>query len=178
MATTLRTMIVEEIKQWSSGAESCVLIDFRGLAAKDAGALRRMLRGKGVQMNVVPNRLFRRALAETASEALAKDDALTALLKGPTAVVFGDDGAVTAAKALVDWCKDHKNVAIKGGLFERRVIGSREVEALSRIPSKHVLIAQAVGGFASPLRGLVGVLGGVVRSLACALNAIKDTKKE
>jgi large subunit ribosomal protein L10 len=178
MAKELRNMIVEELKQWASGAESCVLVDFRGMAAKESDALRRMLRGKGVQMNVVPNRLYRRALAETTSEALAKDAALTPMLKGPTAVVFGDDGAVTAAKALVDWCKDHKNIAIKGGLFERRVIGSREVEALSKIPGKPVLIAQAVGGIASPLRGLVGVLGGVVRSLACALNAIKDTKKE
>jgi len=178
VAKALRSMIVEEIKQWASGAESCVLIDFRGLPAKEADALRRTLRGKGIQMNVVPNRLYGRVLVETSGEALAKDEALAALLKGPTAVVFGDDGAVTAAKALVDWCKDHKNVAIKGGLFERRVIGTREVEALSRIPSKQVLIAQAVGGFASPLRGLVVVLGGVVRSLACALNAIKDTKKE
>jgi large subunit ribosomal protein L10 len=171
-------MIVEEIKQWAPGAESCVLVDFRGLGAKDADALRRMLRAKGVQMNVVPNRLYRRALGEATSEALAKDDGLAAMLKGPTAVVFGGDGAVTAAALLVNWCKDHKNVAIKGGLFDRRVIGTRDVVELAKIPPMQVLIAQAVGGIASPLRGFVGVLGGLMRSVVCALQAIKDTKKE
>lgn len=178
MAKALRSMIVDEIKQWAPGAESCVLVDFRGLTAKDADALRRLLRAKGVQMNVVPNRLYRRALGEATSEALAKDDALAGMLKGPTAVVFGGDGAVTAATILVNWCKDHKHVAIKGGLFDRRVIGMREVVELSRIPPVQVLIAQAVGGIASPLRGFVCVLGGLMRGMVCALNAIKETKKE
>ncbi|HNR99011.1 MAG TPA: 50S ribosomal protein L10 [Planctomycetota bacterium] len=178
MAKALRTLIVEEIKQWAPDAESCVLVDFRGLAAKDADALRRLLRAKGVQMNVVPNRLYRRALAEAASETLAADDALAAVLKGPTAVVFGGDGAVTAAALLVNWCKDHKNPVIKGGLFDRRVIGAQDVADLAKIPPVPVLLAQVAGGMASPLRGLVGVLSGLMRGLVCALQAIKDTKKE
>lgn len=178
MAKFLKELMAEEIAGWAGGVESCVMVDFRGLTAKESEDLRRALRAQGVSMNVVPNRLYRQALARAGAGDLAGDEALRALMKGPTAVVFGGDGALTAVKTLTAWNVGKKKIGIKGGILDRCVIDGAQVERLASIPDRDVLIAQVVGGIAGPLRGLVGVLSGVIRQLVYVLNAIKDKDKD
>ena len=52
------------------------------------------------------------------------------------------------------------------------------MDALSELPSREVLIAKLLGSMNAPISGLVSVLGGTVRKLLYALNAVADAKNE
>lgn len=179
MAKFLKELIKGEMTASSQELEGSVLVDFRGLNAKETEELRTLLREKGAQMNVVLNRLYLKALMEKDKEVFdSQQEALKTLFKGPTAVVFGDDGAITPAKVLVEWQKTHDKMSIKGGFLDRKALNAEDIEALSRIPGREVLLGQVVSGIASPLSGFVSVLSGVLRNLLNVLNAVKDKKEE
>ena len=57
MAKELKQIICEELRSRFTQLDGCVLIDHRGLDSEQTQDLRCTLREKGVQMNVVPNRL-------------------------------------------------------------------------------------------------------------------------
>lgn len=177
MARFLKEYMTEELNRWAPETKNCVMVDFRGLNAGEAEELRRKLRENGIRMNVVPNRLFKRALRESVSEEFAGREDVAGLLQGPTAVVFGGEGALTASKLLVDWRKEHKSLGIKGAVVDWDVLGVEEAEELARIPGKEELLTRVVGGIASPLNSFAFVLSGVLRSLASVLNSIKEKKE-
>lgn len=179
MAKFLKKLVAQELRQLAAEAESCILVDFRSLPAKQSNELRNRLRELGVRMNVVPNRLYRRAWAELLGGADASETmAVAQVLRGPTAVVFGDDGAVTAAKVLKGWLKDHKQPEIKGGFLLRRVIDAAGVDELARIPSREELLSQIVGLIVEPLRRIVCTVDSAARNLVYAVNGIVEKKKE
>ncbi len=177
MAKFLKELITSELKSWDGDLDGSIMVDFLSLTAEESNDLRRQLRSSGLRMNVVPNKLYRLALKEKAPQLCEKEE-INVLFDGPTAVVQGEEHAIEAAKILVDWRKNNDKLKIKGGFVDREIILEKDVEALAQIPGKDVLLGQVVGGFASPLRGTVGVLSNVLRSLLYAFNAIKDKKEE
>jgi len=56
------------------------------------------------------------------------------------------------------------------------VLSPKDIEALSKLPAKEVLIAQLLGALQAVPTGLVTVLAGVVRGLLNVLVALKDQK--
>ena len=182
MAKFLKRLITDELRQMASEVEGCVLVDFRGLTAKESNELRRLMREQDVRMNVVPNRLYRRAVTEILDAAdgpsEARSEAIAEVLRGPTAVVFGGDGAVTAAKVVTTWLKNHEKPEIKGGLLDRQVIDVAAVQELAKIPSREELLSQIVGLIAEPMRRIVGALDSAVRNIVYALDAIVEQKKQ
>jgi hypothetical protein len=58
------------------------------------------------------------------------------------------------------------------------VLTAQEVEALSKLPDREVLLAQFLGVLQGVPRNLVTVLAGIIRNLLNVLVAIKDKKAE
>ncbi|MGQ9589190.1 MAG: 50S ribosomal protein L10 [Planctomycetota bacterium] len=170
MAKELKRLIVRHLAADLGSLESCVLLDFRGLNAEKTLELRAALRKRGVRMAVVHNRLARLALREKgAPEGLEK------LLRGPTALLFGPDGAISASRSVVEWKKKNAGLAaVKGGLLAGRVIGPQEVEGLARIPDPETLRAGAAARLLSPL----GVLANAVSGLVSFLHGAARSRRE
>ena len=61
-------------------------------------------------------------------------------------------------------------------MLSGKTISSKEIEALSKLPSKEVLIGQLVGVMQAPSRNFAVVLNGVQSNFVRALSAIKDKK--
>ena len=57
-------------------------------------------------------------------------------------------------------------------------IDASGVEALAKLPSKEVLVAQLLGTMNAPVRNFVGVLAAVPRGLVTVLSAIEKKKAE
>jgi len=88
------------------------------------------------------------------------------------AVAFGYGEIPEPAKVLTDYIRTTKSVlSIKGGFFEDRVLSSRDVESLAKLPSREVLISQVLAGMQSPIYGLVNVLAGPIRGIMGVLQA-------
>ena len=175
MSKNLKVLITKDLETRFKSLQSYVLVDFRGLDSAQSYDLRRTLHGAGVRMNVVPNRLAVRVLDRWEG----KEDRFKAFFRGPTAVVFGTDGAVTASKLIVQWKKKNKDLlAIKGGVLEGQIIPPQVVESLSKIPDKQQLLAQVAGGFQGPLTRLAAALQSIIGRVAYALEAHRKKMAE
>jgi len=157
--------LTEKIRNAAAG----VFVDYKGINVKDDTALRNLMRKEGVEYTVVKNTLTRFALKE-----LGYSD-IEDVLNGTTALAVSSD-LVAPAKILCDYAEKHKNFSVKAGFVEGKTLDAAGVTALSKLPSKDVLVATVLGTLNAPITGFVTVLNGNIRGLAVALNAIAEKK--
>jgi len=162
--------VVKELTDKFSSAKSLVITDYLGLNVAEMTELRSKLREAGVEFKVVKN-----TLATIAANDVEMEE-MTEYFSGPTAIAFGEDDAVSPAKVLVEFAKDHEVLEIKAGLLNGEIISKEKVESLAEIPSREELLAMAFASMKAPLSGLVNVLQGNIRGLVQVLNQIKEEK--
>lgn len=170
MARPEKEAAVKEIADKLTSSKSVVVTDYMGLDVAAITELRKNLRESGVEYKVVKNTLARIAAKN------AEVEEINELFVGPTAIAFGMDDAVSPAKVLVDFAKDHKELEIKGGALEGEIINEDKVKSLAEIPPREQLLAQVLAGMQAPISGLVNVLQGNLRGLVQVLNQIKEEK--
>ena len=119
------------------------------------------------------NTLLRRAAGEGSLITPVAAD-----LKGPNALVLGYEDPVALAKLLVKFAQDLPLLKIKGGIIGSQTLTATEVDALSKLPSREVLLAQLLGLLQAPPQALVNVLAGVIRNFLNVLVAIRDEKEK
>ena len=161
---------LEEIRDRVAASPYVLLADYTGLNSGMTSDLRGRLRKAGARMQVVPNRLFRKAVQ-------AQGEALQEFLKGSTAMVTGGGDVVEIAKTLFQFHKENKMPVLKAGAFEGRVLTAEDVAALAALPPKPVLQAMFLGTLVAPMSGLVGVLQQKLASLVYVLKAVQDKKQ-
>lgn len=168
MPTAQKEQTIEQAKEWYSSSVGVVFTDYRGLKVKEMQQLRQNLKAKGGELHVVKNTLFRRAAGEVA------DTLPYEFHNGPTAIAFVYENESDCAKVLFDYAQTHKSLAVKGGIFGGKVMDAKAVEALSKLPSRDVLIAQVIGAIAAPLTNLVGVIDALVAEPVRTIYAVVD----
>ncbi len=165
-----KQLVVEDIKQKFQGSTGVVLADYRGLTVSQVTNLRVELRQAGVEYRVLKNTMVRRAANELGLEGLDP------YLEGPTALAFSPD-PVAGAKILSEFTKKNKNLTIKAGVVEGKVVGPEKVKDLASLPSREVLLSQVLAGIQGPLQGMVNVLQGPIRKLGYALEEVRKLKE-
>jgi len=164
LPTEAKSKTIDEIAQKLRDSNVAIFTNYRGLTVKDLAELRGRLRPAKVEYQVVKNTLTRFA----AQKAEITAD-LASILEGPTAVAFGYDDVVQAAKALNDYARGSRVMEIKAGLLENRVLSAAEVSALAMLPAKPQLQAQLLGTMTAPIQNLLGVLNAASRDLLSVL---------
>jgi len=162
---------VEEIKEKIGKAQSVVLVDYRGLNVEQLTELRSNYRSAGVEYKVYKNTMMRFAFKDSGLEEFNE------FLKGPSAIAFGYDDPVQAAKVTSEFAKTNNKLEIKAGIVDGKIIDVDGVKNLASLPSREVLIAQVLGGFNAPIQGFTNVLQGTIRGLAIVLNAIQEKQE-
>lgn len=172
MDRTTKESFVADLRERLSKAPVVYLTDFTGLSVKSMTQLRRTLKDSGAEYLVVKNRLAKRALAETDLPDISDS------LEGPTGMVFGYEDAVAAAKALSDFAKDNdKKPAFKLGIMDNKVLQPEQVDAIAKLPSREVLLAQLAGAMEAPMAALAGALEGKLQEMAGLIDALKAQKE-
>lgn len=156
---------VELLRQKIANSPAIVITEYRGLKAGQMVALRSKLREGNVELRVVKNNLLKRAADGTEFAELISD------LQGPTAVAFGADDAVQAAKLLAEGAKEHDAFVLTNGIVAQMKVDGSGIEAIGKLPSQEELRAKTVGAIQGPLAGLVFTLRGVMTSFAGTLQA-------
>src|SRR4051812_24110200 len=133
----------------------------------DIDGLRGTLLESGATFTVVKNTLGRIAAKESGN------DALLALLEGPTAIAFleADGDMVAVAKALSDTARTTKILTIRGGVLQGKTITGEEVGELAKLPPIDVLRAQVVGAIIAPLTQLIGLVSAPLQNLIGLIDA-------
>lgn len=167
-----KKQVVADIKDRLSRSQSVVVAEYRGLNVAEQTELRAKLRAAGVEMKVLKNTLVKRATDEYGVTDLDK------YLEGPTSWAFSIADPVAAPKVMMEYAKTHKNLVIKGGILEKKVIDAEGVEALASLPSREVLLAQVLAGMQGPLSGMANVLQGPIRKFVYGLEALHKEKAQ
>src|SRR5688572_24356269 len=81
------------------GADTAILVDYKGLNVPAVTELRRQLRGAKAKYRVVKNTLAKRAMKGTAFESLEQE------FQGTVAVAYTEHDAVALAKVLTTFLK-------------------------------------------------------------------------
>jgi len=171
MPSAINKLMVAELTRKFREMPSALLVDYTGLSAPEADGLRAKLCEQGGGMMIIKNSLASLALREL------KLDALSGLLDGPVAFVYGED-PVLLTRTVREWRTRQHEMVWRGAVIEGEVVGPDVVGALASMPPLLVLRAQVVGAIAAPLTGFVGALQAVVRNFAAVVKAIAEKKEK
>lgn len=160
--------LIQQYVERLNQSQGVILANYRGLRVVEMEQLRRAARESGGVLQVVKNRLLKRALAEAG---LSSPDEW---LQGPTLVAFCTDEMPATAKAMVDFAKDVPALVIKGGLLEGAILSDEQVKDLARLPSREVLLAQVLGTINAPASQVAGVVASGIRQVLNLLQAYVD----
>ena len=155
---------VDAIRDWIDRCTIAIATDYTGLSVADMTSLRKALRDNGIEYRVIKN-----TLALLAADGSTKPD-VKQIVEGPTALAFGYDDPLAAAKVLIDFVRVNRSaLKVRGGVMGERVLTTQEIVALAALPSKDELMARLLGQLNAPITGLVYVLSAPLAGLARVL---------
>lgn len=152
--------IVSEIKDKLSRAKSVVFVDYRGLTVAEVTEMRNAFRKNNADYKVYKNRLVLRALNELGITGLDE------YMQGTSAVAFGYEDEVSAAKVVAKASADTQKLEIKCGLLNGQFVNADEVKTLAKIPSREELIGKLLFIFQNPMRSLAVAINEIAKKNA------------
>jgi large subunit ribosomal protein L10 len=165
--------IVQGIQEKVAKSRIGILTDFTGLKVEDMTRLRRQLHESAAELTVVKNTLLRRAATDE-----SPISPLMPHFTGPNALALGYEDPVAVTKVLIKFAQEKPQLQIKAGVLKGQALTFKDLETLSKLPAREVLLAQLLGVMQGVPQGLVTVLSGVIRNLLNVLVAIRDKKAE
>lgn len=167
----LKQPIIQEISACVEGAQSVVLVDYRGLTVEQDTRLRKELREAGVTYKVYKNTYMTRAFKGGACESLVK------YLEGPSAIAVSKDDATAPARIICKFAKNAPLLEVKAGIVEGNFFDAEGVNEISTIPGREELLGRLFGSMQSPIANFARVVkqiaekGGGEAAVAAAAQA-------
>jgi large subunit ribosomal protein L10 len=165
---------VEYIGQQFDKTKTIYFTDYSGLTVEQVNVLRTNLHEHGVNYHVLKNTLTLLVAKKNGYEGLES------VLKGPTALAFAAGDPTAPARVFKEFLKKEGKIkgkpAVKGLVFEGKVLDASFYVKIADLPSREILLAQLLGGLQSPIQKTLSVLQAPMRELAGTLDALKLTK--
>lgn len=170
-----KSEVIATLNDRFARARIAIVTECVGMPVNQVNDLRKKLRQAHARMHVVKNTMAIRALGGTSLVPLQP------LLRGQSALVIGFDDPVLPAKVLRDFIKAEKceeKLQVKGGILDGAELDAARLSSVADLPSKSELLSMLLSAFQGPIRGFVGVLGQIVRSIVAVLSAIQENKSQ
>lgn len=164
--------VIKQMADKLQRAKGAFLVSYQGLDVETMTALRKELRKHQVEFQVVKNRLLKLASQDTGTSAIKEH------FVGPCALAITYEDVVTPAKVLIEQEKKSEHLKIKIGQIAGKVVELEGIKRLAELPSREILLAQALSAMQAVPASLVRTLNGILTKLMFALKAIESKKQE
>jgi large subunit ribosomal protein L10 len=166
MSKYVKELMMDELRSDLNGSRSLLILDLKGLDATAEHAFRRSLRKKSIRLRVLKNSLARRVFIDLGMDGLSK------FLEGPSAIAWGGEGIAELAKEVSTQVKNLKKPEIKGGAVDGLIVGPEQVEDITKLPSREVLIGQVIGLLLGPAQRALAALSSPASTVVGQLEAL------
>ena len=103
---------------------------------------------------------------------------LVETLQGPTAIAFGGDDPVAAAKVFHDFYSRLERPRVRMFISEKKAYTADDLKAVASLPPREVMLAQVIANIESPISGFISTLDAIIRELVGTVDAIAAKKSE
>jgi large subunit ribosomal protein L10 len=167
-----KASVVQELSDKFAQAKIAIVTDYRGLTVNRMQDLRRLLKQSSAEIKVAKNTLLRRAVEGTSYEVIREH------LTGTTAVTVSYGDPVSSAKIITNFAKENPKLEVKIAALEGKALTIADLIALSKLPSREILLSQLFGVMQAVPTGFVRVLNGVPQKMVYLLQALKEKKEQ
>ncbi len=174
MSKLVKNLVTEDLRRQLTGVSDMLLVNVVGLDAIRTSKLRKELRGKKIQLEVIKNSLARRACEGTPLAAAFKG------VEGTLALVWGSGDIVSLAKEIVRLAgaKEYDGFSARGGAMSGAPLTADEVKQVATWPTREEQLSLLLGQILSPGAILAGQLGSMGGSLASQIKQrVEDLEK-
>jgi large subunit ribosomal protein L10 len=172
MSKYVKELMMDQLRSDLDGSQSLLIVDLKDLDAIAEHNFRRALRKKSIRLRVLKNSLARRVFSDMGMDGLSK------YLKGASAVVWGGDGPSELAKEITTQFKTLKKPQIKGGAVDGVVVGPEQVDDITKLPSREVLIGQVLSLLLGPAQQTLSLLTSSASTVVGQLDALAKRGEE
>ena len=157
-ALTAKQERVKELVELIKGSAAGVLVSYEGINVEDDTKLRKELREAGLNYFVEKNTLLRFAFKECGLEALE------GVLEGTTAIALSPEDQTAPARILGKFAETTTNekFKLKAGFIGEEIYDEAGVNALSKIPSRDVLLSMLCSALQGPMQKLAATVQAIV----------------
>lgn len=169
-----KTQVIAELSEKLRSASGFYILNPGPLKAEDTLAFRRRLYEKGLRLLIVKNSLLAKAIEQAG---LPNPDKFASVLKEMTGIVFYTGDPKLPAQALEAFRKDTQKEypILKAAYVEETLfIGEQHLETLTRLKSKHELIAEIIARLQSPMQQVLGALQSAGSTVAGILKTLSE----
>lgn len=167
-----KAQVISNIAEQLKAYPHFYITDISGLNAEKTAALRRQCFEKDIQLVVVKNTLFTKALEEVGGEHVPE---LVKVLEGSTSIMFSHVNKAPAV--LIDeFRKKNDKPVLKAAFVEESVyVGDQMLASLKAIKSKEELVGDIVMLLQSPAKNVISALqGSAGQKIAGIVKALEE----
>ena len=162
-----KKVVVQEIAEIASTAQSAVAAEYRGLTVQQLSSLRSNARELGVYVRVVKNNLVKIAIKDTSLECMDSS------LKGPLIFAFSRDELGAAAKLVNDFKKDNDLLKPVAMAVNGELIDVEKLSQIAALPNRDQAISMLMAVMKLPIEKFVRTLSAPNVKLVQTLSAYK-----
>lgn len=165
-----KNSIIDDLTEQINNASHFYLTDISNLNASDTSDLRRKCFEKNVELVVVKNTLFKKALEKSERNFEEFYD----ILKNSTSIMFCETGNIPA-KVIKDFRLKNDRPLLKAAFVEESIyLGDEQLDMLASLKSKDELIADVLALLQSPMTNLLSALQSGGNNLAGVLKTLAE----
>jgi len=160
-----KQLLLDDIKGKINHSKGFVLARYSKMDPNLASQFRTALHQTGGDFEVIRKTILLKA-AEAAGCTIDRT-----LLDGHIGVIFADEDLFQTAKTVFKFKSENEEVLdVIGGRFEGKLYSAKEMEAISKLPSKQEMQAQILGLFEAVPSELLAVIDALLTSVGFCLD--------
>jgi len=158
-----RQRIAESVQEGVTKKSNTFVVTYSGISSSKMDRLRKDLKRKKADVLMSKTSVARIALKNSNYQTLAER------LNGQLALILSDSDASEISKIIVKFSKDYEGFIVQGGVLNGAVLTSQEVNTLSDLPSREVLLSKFVGTLQAPVTRFAAALNAKSRDFVSIL---------